>query len=73
MIATRNGGKAIHVGVRVLKEGSSALDAVEEAIKFVEDDPSDYTVGYGGLPNLLGEVELDASMMDGKKSSELER
>ena len=33
--------------------------------RFVEDDPDDHTVGYAGYPNLLGEVELDASIMDG--------
>lgn len=48
-----------------LREGGSALDAVELACRIVEDDPDDHSVGYGGLPNVLGEVELDASIMDG--------
>ncbi|MEJ7652562.1 MAG: hypothetical protein WKH64_04020 [Chloroflexia bacterium] len=30
--------------------------------RLVEDDPNDHTVGLGGLPNLVGEVELDASL-----------
>lgn len=49
----------------ILETGGSALDAVEAAARLVEDEPGDHTVGYGGYPNLLGEVELDASIMDG--------
>jgi len=56
--------KAVKEAVRVLRGGGSVLDAVEEGVKVVEDDPSDQSV-EGGLPNLLGEVELDASIMDG--------
>jgi beta-aspartyl-peptidase (threonine type) len=52
-------------GVDVLTGGGSALDAVEVVVRAVEDNPDDHTVGYGGFPNLLGEVELDASIMDG--------
>jgi beta-aspartyl-peptidase (threonine type) len=49
----------------VLMAGGSALDAVVATIRRVEANPEDHSVGYGGLPNLLGEVELDASIMDG--------
>jgi beta-aspartyl-peptidase (threonine type) len=42
------------------------VDAVEAGIRLVEANPSDHTVGYGGYPNLLGEVELDAAIMDGR-------
>jgi len=49
----------------VLKSGGSALDAVEAGIRLVEVNPDDHTVGYNGYPNLLGELELDASIMDG--------
>lgn len=66
VMATQNGRSAVEVGFRVLESGGSALDAVEKGVRVVEDDPADWTVGYGGLPNLLGEVELDASIMDGK-------
>jgi beta-aspartyl-peptidase (threonine type) len=65
VISSRNGEKAVREAIRVLKSGGGVLDAVEEGVKLVEDDPADQTVGYGGLPNLLGEVELDASIMDG--------
>jgi beta-aspartyl-peptidase (threonine type) len=66
MVATQNGKRAIEVGIQVLRSGGSALDAVEQGVRMVEDDPEDQTVGYGGLPNFLGEVELDASIMDGR-------
>ncbi|MCX8168611.1 MAG: N(4)-(beta-N-acetylglucosaminyl)-L-asparaginase [Candidatus Methanomethylicia archaeon] len=66
IIGTRNAGLFLSIGVEILKRGGSAIDAVEATINAVEDNPLDYTVGYGGIPNLLGEVELDASIMDGK-------
>lgn len=53
-------------GIRILLDGGPAIDAVEKTIRIVEDNPEDWTVGTGGLPNLVGEVELDASIMDGK-------
>ncbi len=49
----------------LLRAGASAMDAVEAAIRVVEANEADHYVGVGGLPNLLGEVELDASIMDG--------
>jgi isoaspartyl peptidase/L-asparaginase-like protein (Ntn-hydrolase superfamily) len=49
----------------VLANGGSLLDAVEKGINVVEDDPNVDTVGYGGLPNAQGEVELDAGIMNG--------
>jgi len=51
--------------VRQLKEGRKALDAVEEGIRRVEADPAVRHVGLGGDPNLLGEMECDAAVMDG--------
>ena len=45
--------------------GGSLLDAIEKGINVVEDDPNVMSVGYGGLPNAQGEVELDAGIMDG--------
>lgn len=52
-------------GKKILKEGDSSLNAVETAVKMVEDCPDYRSVGYGGLPNEEGEVELDAAFMDG--------
>lgn len=49
-----------------LAAGGSALDAVEKATNVIELDPEDMSVGYGGLPNQDGVVQLDASIMDGR-------
>jgi beta-aspartyl-peptidase (threonine type) len=49
----------------LLREGASALDAVEAALRLCEDNLEDHYVGTGGLPNARGEVELDASLMVG--------
>lgn len=65
IVASANGAVGLHAGRAVLEAGGSALDAVEAATRPVEDDPTDQTVGYGGFPNVLGEAELDALIMDG--------
>ncbi|MEK6207130.1 MAG: N(4)-(beta-N-acetylglucosaminyl)-L-asparaginase [Chloroflexota bacterium] len=65
IVASGNGGPALPAGIRVLARGGSALDAVEACSKIIEADTSDTSVGRGGKPNVLGEVELDASIMDG--------
>jgi N4-(beta-N-acetylglucosaminyl)-L-asparaginase len=49
----------------MLSQGSDALDAVVAGVTLVEDDPEDTSVGYGGLPNEAGVVELDAAVMHG--------
>ncbi len=51
----------------VFHAGGSLLDAVEKGINVVEDDPKIMSVGYGGLPNEDGVVELDAGIMDGTR------
>ena len=67
VVASKNGDVGIRQAMGVLKPGGSAIDAVEAGIHIVEENPDDHSVGYGGLPNILGEVELDASIMDGKE------
>jgi L-asparaginase len=49
----------------LLAAGAPALDAIEAGIRLIEADERVRTVGRGGWPNLLGEVELDACLMDG--------
>jgi len=66
IVASTNGEVGIRQAMSALKSGISALDALEIALRLVEDNPLDNSVGYGGLPNILGEIELDASIMDGK-------
>ena len=65
IIASGNGAKALPEGVRILRRGGSALDAVEACSRYVEADVTDISLGRGGLPNILGQVELDASIVDG--------
>lgn len=66
MVSSENGRAGMAAAMALLRQGGRALDAVEVACRITEDDPADHSVGYGGLPNLLGEVELDASIMDGR-------
>src|SRR6516162_3324369 len=65
IISSANGVNALQKGMDMLKSGGDTLDAVVAAVTIVEDDPNDDSVGYGGLPNEEGVVELDASVMHG--------
>lgn len=66
IIATwRMAVEGIDKAAEMLKEGNDAGDAIETAIKEVEDFPYYKSVGYGGLPNEEMQVELDAAFMDG--------
>ena len=66
VIASHNALGAVSVAWNQMAQGESPLDAVVAALTFVEDDPADLTVGFGGLPNADGVVELDAAVMDGR-------
>ncbi len=66
VIADDNGGVGIVQAAAVLRRGGSALDAVEAGIREVELNADDHSVGLGGLPNVCGDVELDAGIMDGR-------
>src|SRR6266550_1278218 len=52
---------------KMITEGADVLDAVIAGVNIVELDPEDTSVGYGGLPNADGVVQLDASCMHGPK------
>ncbi|HEX6309951.1 MAG TPA: N(4)-(beta-N-acetylglucosaminyl)-L-asparaginase [Longimicrobiales bacterium] len=64
-VASDNGLEAVARAVEVLGSGGDTLEAVVRGVNIVEADPADMTVGYGGLPNEDGVVQLDASVMHG--------
>src|SRR5262245_17174000 len=60
------GMTAVAVAAEQLRQGKAALDCAIAGAQAVEDDPKVHSVGYGGLPNSVGTVQLDACVMDGK-------
>jgi N4-(beta-N-acetylglucosaminyl)-L-asparaginase len=64
-VASANGLRAVQKAFDLLMQGADTLDAVIEGVKIQELDPNDDSVGYGGLPNADGVVQLDASCMHG--------
>jgi N4-(beta-N-acetylglucosaminyl)-L-asparaginase len=65
VIASANGLQATARAMELIRGDADALDGVIAGVNLVEDDPNDNSVGYGGLPNEDGVVELDASVMHG--------
>jgi len=65
LVTNNEGTSGAPVTARQLRDSKTALDAVEAGIREVETDDNVRTVGRGGWANLLGEVELDAAVMDG--------
>src|SRR2546421_5728215 len=65
----KNGGDATSVqkAFRMMTEGADVLDSVVAGVNIVELDPLDDSVGYGGLPNAEGVVQLDSSCMHGPR------
>lgn len=57
--------QALRAGVTLINEGRPSLDAVEAAVRVLEDDPN-FNAGKGAVFNTDGEQELDASIMDGR-------
>ncbi|HSM06560.1 MAG TPA: N(4)-(beta-N-acetylglucosaminyl)-L-asparaginase [Longimicrobiales bacterium] len=64
-VASGNGLEAVRIALDALARGDTTVEAVVQGVNVVEEDPSDTSVGYGGLPNLDGVVQLDASVMHG--------
>ncbi|XP_040495160.1 isoaspartyl peptidase/L-asparaginase [Ursus maritimus] len=60
--------KAAEEGYRILRDGGSAVDAVEGAVTFLENHP-EFNAGCGSVLNVNGDVEMDASIMNGKDLS----
>ncbi len=65
VISSANGLAACRKANEMIASGADTLDAVVAGVNIVELDPEDTSVGYGGLPNEEGVVELDASLMHG--------
>lgn len=65
VISSSNGMKATAKAMEMLQAGADTLDAVVAGVNIVEEDPNDRSVGYGGLPNENGVVQLDSSVMHG--------
>ncbi len=64
-VSSRNGLRGVARAGELLAHGADTLDAAIEGAKIQELDPNDMSVGYGGLPNEHGVVQLDASCMHG--------
>jgi N4-(beta-N-acetylglucosaminyl)-L-asparaginase len=64
-IASHNGLEAVKLAVERMEAGALPVDAAVAGVAIPEGDPNDVTVGYGGLPNEDGVVQLDAAVMDG--------
>lgn len=64
--SNETGHEALRQAWPILERGGRAMDAVEHGANVIEVDPEDTTVGYGGLPDQDGVVQLDASCMDGR-------
>lgn len=65
IVASANGLPATQKAAELIASGVDALDAVVAGVNLVEEDPNDQSVGYGGLPNEDGVVELDSCVMHG--------
>ena len=67
-ISSANGGRTVLKAIEVIQSGADAIDAVVAGVNLVEEDPNDSSVGYGGLPNEEGVVQLDSCIMHGPTS-----
>jgi N4-(beta-N-acetylglucosaminyl)-L-asparaginase len=67
VVSSANGYPAcVDKAMEQILGGKPLVEAVVAGVNIVENDPKDHSVGYGGLPNENGVVELDSSVMDGK-------
>ena len=60
--------EAVKKGYQILNDGGTAVDAVEQAVIVLENDPA-FDAGTGSFLNAIGEVEMDALIMDGEDMS----
>ena len=66
VLGSANARVGVPAAIEVLRANGAAMDAAIAAVRCVEDNREDHSVGTGGIPNVLGQVELDASVMDGR-------
>jgi len=66
VVASGNGKPAAERALEVMAAEGEVLDAVVNGVNIVERDPEDMTVGYGGIPNANGTVQLEAGVVEGK-------
>ncbi len=64
-VSSANGIRGVKLAIELMQKGTDTLDAGVEGVKIQELDPTDNSVGYGGLPNEDGVVQLDASCVHG--------
>jgi len=64
-VSSANGLEATRRAYELAAKGTDTLEAAIAGVSIVESDPEDTSVGYGGLPNEDGFVELDAAVMHG--------
>ncbi|MDQ2666008.1 MAG: N(4)-(beta-N-acetylglucosaminyl)-L-asparaginase [Gemmatimonadota bacterium] len=65
VISSANGIRGVKIAYDMIVAGADPLDAAIAGVNIVELDPTDQSVGLGGLPNADGIVQLDASVMHG--------
>lgn len=65
VVSSANGLRTVEKAMELIRAGADPLDAAIEGVAIVEADPTDHSVGYGGIPNEEGVVELDAAVMHG--------
>lgn len=66
VVGSANARVGLGAAIDIMRDGGSAMDAAIAAVRMVEDNLEDSGVGTGGIPNILGQVELDATVMDGR-------
>ena len=64
-ISSRNGFDSVRIAVEHMRKGMNPAESAVLGVEPVENNPKDMSVGYGGLPNADGVVELDSCVMDG--------
>jgi N4-(beta-N-acetylglucosaminyl)-L-asparaginase len=69
VVSSANGLRAVEKAMELIHGGVDPLDAAIAGVAIVEADPKDHSVGYGGIPNEEGVVELDAAVMHGPTHS----